>query len=61
MCYDESMKNKTNTPAVTLVQTNEDFKMSLIIVSVGVNLFVLTTWMVAQLSSDYAAQLATLI
>ncbi len=55
------MKNKTNTTAVTLAQTNEDFKTSLIIVSVGANLFVLTTWMVAQLSSDYAAQLATLI
>ena len=55
------MKNNTNTANITLAQTNEDFKMSLIIVSVGVNLFVLTSWMVAQLSTEYAAQLATLI
>jgi hypothetical protein len=60
------MKKKTNThtesaTANAIVQTNEDFKMSLIIVSVAVNVFVLTTWLVAQVSADHAAQLTTLI
>jgi hypothetical protein len=60
------MKKKTNTHAQSVAanpvfQTNEDFKMALIIVSVAVNVIVLTTWLVAQVSADHAAQLTTLI
>lgn len=58
------MKKKTNIQALqaaAVLQTNEDFKTALIVVSVAVNLFVLTTWLVAQLSSEYASQLSTLI
>jgi len=60
------MKKKTNTTNQTVsanavLQTNEDFKMSLIIVSVAVNVIVLTTWLVAQVSADHAAQLTSLI
>ena len=60
------MKKKTNTTtqsvsANAILQTNEDFKMSLIIVSVAVNVIVLTTWLVAQVSAVHAVQLSTLI
>lgn len=59
------MKKKTNTTqsvtANAITQTNEDFKMSLIIVSVAVNVVVLTAWLVAQVSADHAAQLTSLI
>ena len=60
------MKKKTNTTNQTVsanavLQTNEDFKMSLIIVSVAVNVVVLTAWLVAQVSADHAAQLTSLI
>ncbi|MBP7760894.1 hypothetical protein KA093_03820 [Candidatus Saccharibacteria bacterium] len=52
------MNNKTNT---TGAQANQDFKNAILIVSLLVNAFVLTTWMVASLSASYAAQLAQLV
>ena len=41
-------------------QTLDDFKASLLIVSVVVNLTVLTAWLLAQSSDVYAAQLMSL-
>ena len=41
--------------------TQSDFKNAMLIVSLLVNLFVLTTWLVAKASSEYAAQLVTLL
>lgn len=58
------MKKKTNaiaTQSAALMQTNDDFKTALVIVSVGVNVAVLTAWLVAQMSSEYASQLSSLI
>jgi len=56
------MKNETNITQLTAhLQTYQDFKNAVIVVSVALNVFVLVTWMVASLSSEYAAQLATLI
>jgi hypothetical protein len=52
---------KPTLAAVATAQTNQDFKNALLIVSVVANLFVLTAWMVAQLSAEYAGQLANLI
>lgn len=53
--------SNTNTTALAIEQSNQDFKNAVLIVSVTVNSFILITWMVAQVSSEYAAQLSTLI
>jgi hypothetical protein len=58
------MKKKTNKPskaASATLQTNADFKTALIVVSVTLNLVVFITWLVAQVSEDYAKQLASLL
>ena len=41
--------------------TREDFKNSLLIVSVGVNLFFLIGWLTTQVSSVYAGAIAQMI
>ena len=41
--------------------TREDFKNSLLIVSVVVNLFFLITWLTTQVSADYALAIAKII
>lgn len=53
--------NKNINIQTVITQTNEDFKASILIVSVAVNMFVFTAWLVAQVSAEYAAQLVTLI
>ena len=58
------MKDKTNTTNINSEIARlslDDFKNSLIIVSVLANLVVLTAWMSAQLSSAHAAQLISLL
>lgn len=53
------MKAHTNTTETVTYQTANDFKNSILIVSVLVNLFILTTWLVVQASPYYAAQLVS--
>jgi hypothetical protein len=53
------MSKRDTTPAFR--QTNQDFKNALLVVSLVINLFVLTTWMVASLSPSHAAQLSQLV
>ncbi len=61
------MNNNTNTQvtqahsAAVIAKTNEDFKHAVLVVSIVANVFVLTAWLVAQASSEYAAQLSSLI
>ena len=54
-------KNTVQTTEIAAFQTMEDFKNSLIIVSVVVNLAILTAWLLAQASEVYAAQLISLL
>lgn len=53
--------NKTQTISTIETTSNEDFKTAVLVVSVVANAFVFTAWLVAQTSSDYAAQLASVI
>jgi hypothetical protein len=46
---------------VTVPHTAEDFKNSLLIVSVVLNIAVLTTWLVTQVNGESANAIATLI
>lgn len=59
------MKKKTNKPskkaASSTLQTNADFKTALFVISVTINLFVFITWLVAQVSDEYAKQLASFL
>lgn len=45
------MSNETHT---INTQTKEDMKNSILIVSVLINLFVFTSWLVVEVSPDYA-------
>lgn len=49
------------TKTHTIPQTHDDFKTAVVIVSVVANVFVLTAWLVAQTSAEYASQLASII
>lgn len=51
----------TNTSEIAITQSNDDFKHAVLIVSVAVNAFVLTAWLLAQFSAEYASQLVSLI
>lgn len=53
-------KNIQQTVKDTLVlnQTSQDFRNALLIVSVGINLFVLTAWIALQVTTVYDAQVA---
>ena len=44
-----------------LKQSNDDFKHAVLTFSLGANLFILIAWLLAQLSTEYALQLASLI
>lgn len=55
------MKKQTKISASGNLQLNQDFKNALLIVSLLVNLFVFTTWLVARLSPEHAAQLSQLV
>lgn len=58
------MAKKTKKPskaASAILQTGADFKTALLVVSVTLNLFVFIAWLVAQVSEDYAKQLASLL
>lgn len=58
------MKN-TNTPinsqAIALAKTHEDFKNSVFIVSVVVNLVVLIAWLLVKVDGSYGSQLSALL
>ncbi len=55
------MRNKINIQTRQIMDiTQADFKNATLLVSLLVNLFVLTTWLVAKASSVYAAQLIQL-
>jgi hypothetical protein len=57
------MKKKTNksSKAVPAVfQTSADLKNALLVISVTLNMFVFIAWLVAQVSDEYAKQLASL-
>jgi len=49
-------KANTNTPTerVALFQTSEDLKTALLIVSLSINLFLFTAWLVIQTDPRYA-------
>ncbi len=50
-----------NQVVMTVPHTAEDFKNSLLIVSITANLFVFTTWLVTQVSGESAQALAVFI
>ncbi|HEV7952013.1 MAG TPA: hypothetical protein VGO98_01420 [Candidatus Saccharimonadales bacterium] len=63
------MKNNTNTQntetalEVTFAEmnVNEDLKHSILIVSIIANLFVLTTWIALQVTTQYDTQIANFL
>lgn len=51
-------KANTNTaPSPAIFQTSEDLKTALLIVSLSINLFVFTAWLVIQTDPRYAAMI----
>lgn len=48
-------------PAFAQVSMNQDLKHSILIVSVVVNLVVLTTWIALQVTTQYDAQIASML
>ena len=51
-------KANTNTAQSTAIfQTSEDLKTALLIVSLSINLFVFTAWLVVQTDPRYAAMI----
>jgi uncharacterized membrane protein len=46
---------------MSFAQTNTDLKNSILLVSLLINLIVLTTWLVVRLDNSYATQLNWLI
>lgn len=40
-----------NSTAASIEQTNKDFKNSLLIVSVGINVFIFTAWLAVQVTA----------
>ena len=68
------MKNNTKTPSQTIqetsaqnsvslaaAQTEQDFKHSVLIVSVVINLFIFTGWLALQVTNAYDAQVAGML
>lgn len=55
--------NKTHTTEVTATidQTNQDFMLSLLIVSLTINAFVLIGWIALQVTSVYDAEVAAFL
>ncbi|MFZ1812766.1 MAG: hypothetical protein WAU02_04625 [Candidatus Saccharimonadales bacterium] len=54
-------KAATQRTVRPLSRVNDDFKNALLIVSLFINLFVFTTWLVAKASPTLAAQLGHLL
>lgn len=52
---------RENVVLASVPYTAEDFKNSLLIVSLLVNAFVFTTWITVQVSSDFASTAAYLV
>lgn len=50
-----------NEPVFAELTMNEDLKHSILIVSVVVNLVVLTTWIALQVTTQYDAQIASML
>lgn len=50
-----------NQPAFAELSINQDLKHSILIVSVVVNLVVLTTWIALQVTTQYDAQIFSLL
>lgn len=61
------MSSKTNkkqaieTPVLAINQTNQDFMISLLIVSLTINAFVLIGWIALQVTSVYDAEVAAFL
>ncbi len=62
------MKKKTNTTKkeqivlhqqeVVIAQTNQDFRNAVLLVSVAVNVFILTAWVALQVTTAFDAEVA---
>lgn len=50
-----------NSTAASIEQTNKDFKNSLLIVSVGINVFIFTAWLALQVTTSYDSQVASVL
>ncbi|MNH32486.1 hypothetical protein D3C87_1577300 [compost metagenome] len=50
-----------NSTAAAIEQTNRDFKNSLLIVSVGINVFIFTAWLALQVTAAYDSQVASVL
>lgn len=50
-----------NSTAAAIEQTNQDFKNSLLIVSISINVFVFTLWLALQVTAAYDSQVATVL
>lgn len=53
----KSLKKSSSEAAIE--QTNQDFKNSLLIVSIGINVFIFTAWLALQVTNVYDSQVAT--
>lgn len=52
---------KQNSTAAAVEQTNKDFKNSLLIVSIGINVFIFTAWLALQVTGVYDSQVASVL
>ena len=48
-----------HSTAAAIEQTNKDFKNSLLIVSIGINVFIFTAWLALQVTAAYDGQVAS--
>lgn len=55
----DSLKRNSTTAAIE--QTNRDFKNSLLIVSVGINVFIFTAWLALRVTTVYDGQVASIL
>jgi hypothetical protein len=57
----ETLEQPTVVSAVAGVKVSEDLKHSVLIVSIVANLFVLTAWILLQVTTQYDAQIASFL
>jgi hypothetical protein len=50
-----------NSTAAAIEQTNKDFKNSLLIVSISINVFIFTAWLALQVTAAYDTQVASVL
>jgi hypothetical protein len=50
-----------NSTAAAIEQTNKDFKNSLLIVSISINIFIFTAWLALQVTAAYDSQVASVL